>query len=184
MVAAGAAGVMVLDVSDPAVPRQLAAIPSPDARDVALEGAFLLVADASAGLRSFDLSVPSRPVENAPALPPAVRVSSGKGWALAVGPRGVTIVDWGSDGIPRVAGFHPTAWAEDAVRVGDRLIVAEGHQGLVVLDLADPAHPRAIAALRDLHASAVAAGDGCVLAAGAGSVAALQILVPPWLESR
>jgi hypothetical protein len=184
VVAAGAAGVVVLDVADPAVPRQLAAIASPDARDVALEGTFLLVADAAAGLRSFDLSLPSRPVENAPALPPAVRVSSGKGWALAVGPGGVTIIDRAGDGIPRVAGFHPTAWAEDAVRVGDRLIVAEGHQGLVVLDLVDPAHPRAIAALRDVHASAVAAGEGYVLAAGAGSVAAFKVLVPPWLESR
>ena len=183
-VAAGAAGVMVLDVSDPSVPRQLAAIPSPDARDVALEGSFLLVADATAGLRSFDLSEPSRPVENAAPLAPSVRVAAGKGWALAVGAAGVTIVDWPGDGIPRVAGFHPTVWAEDAVRVGDRMIVAEGHQGLVVVDLSDPTRPRTVAALRDLHTTAVADGDGYVLAAGAGSVAALRILVPPWLESR
>ncbi len=183
-VAAGAAGAVVLDVSDPAVPRQVAAIPSADARDVALFGVFLLVADATAGLRSFDLSVPSRPVENGPALPPAVRVSAGRGWALAVGPSGVTVIDWPDDGVPRVAGFHATPWAEDAVRVGDRAVVAEGHEGVAVLDLTDPARPRTVAALRDLHVSAVTAGDGYVFAAGAGSVSALQIVVPPWLESR
>jgi hypothetical protein len=183
-IAAGAAGVVVLDVSDPAVPRQVAAIPSPDAWDVAMVGAFLLVADVTAGLRSFDLSAPSQPVENGPALPPAVRVSAGRGWALAVGPTGVTLFEWPDDGIPRVAGFYATPWAEDAVRVGDRAVVAEGHQGVVVLDIADPARPRAVAALRDLHVSAVAAGDGYVLAAGAGSVSALEIRVPPWLENR
>jgi hypothetical protein len=64
-IATGSSGVLVLDVSDPAAPRQLAAIPSPDARDLALEGDVLLVADATAGLRSFDLSVPERPAETA-----------------------------------------------------------------------------------------------------------------------
>jgi hypothetical protein len=68
--------------------------------------------------------------------------------------------------------------------VADRAVVAEGHQGVVVLDLADPARPRVVAALRDLHVSAVADGDGFVLAAGAGSVSVLEILVPPWLERR
>jgi hypothetical protein len=191
-VALGTAGVVVLDVSNPAAPRQVAAVPSTDARDVALVGSFLLVADAVTGLRSFDLSVPSQPVESGTAPVPTgelpvhgvVRVSAADGWALAVGPAGVTMFDRPDDGIPRVAGFYGTPWAEDAVRVGDLVVVAEGHQGVLVLDIFDPARPRVVAALRDLHASAVAVADGYALAAGAGSVAALEIVVPPWLESR
>jgi hypothetical protein len=181
-IAMGSSGVQVLDVSDPAFPRRLAAIPSPDARDLALEGDFLLVADAEAGLRSFDLSEPGSPAETAPPLVPAVRVSTGKGWALAISATGVAIVDVSEDGTPRVEGFYRTEWAEDAFRDGDRLIVAEGHRGLTVLDLSDPARPRIVSALRDLYASAASAFGGCVLVAGAGSVTAVKVLVPPWLE--
>jgi hypothetical protein len=180
--AAGSAGVLVLDVSDPAVPRQLASILSPDARDVALEGSMLLVADAAAGLRFFDLSVPGHPVENRPALRPAFRLSSGKGWALAVSAEGVALVDWTESGIPHVAGFYRTEWAEDTCRDGDRVLVAEGHRGLTVVDLSDPERPRVVSTRRDLYAATVDAGEGCVLVAGAGSLKALQVLVPPWLE--
>jgi hypothetical protein len=81
-----------------------------------------------------------------------------------------------------VAGFYRTEWAEDACRDGERLLVAEGHRGLTVLDVSDAARPRIVSARRDLYASAVAAGDGCVLVAGAGSVKAVKVLVPPWLE--
>jgi hypothetical protein len=95
---------------------------------------------------------------------------------------GVAVVDWTEAGIPRVAGFYRTDWAEDACRDGDRALIAEGHRGLIVVDLSDPARPRAVSARRDLYASAVAARDGCVLVAGAGSVMAVNVLVPPWLE--
>ena len=181
-IAAGAAGVLVLDVSDPTAPRQLAAIPSPDAQDVALEGTLLLVADAEAGLRSFDLTIPTDPSETAPPLAPAFRVSMGEGRALAVSGAGVAVVDCTEGRSPRVVGFYRTAWAEDACRDGDRALVAEGHRGLTVLDLSDPARLRIVSARRDLYASAVSAGEGCVLVAGAGSVTAMKILVPPWLE--
>ncbi len=180
--AAGSGGALVLDVSDPAVPRKLASIVSPDARDVALEGSMLLVADAVAGLRFFDLSVPGRPVENRPALRPAFRLSAGKGWALAVGADGVYLVEWGDSTAPAITSFYPTLWAEDTCRDGDRVLVAEGHRGLTVVDLSDPARPRVVSTRRDLYAATVDAAEGCVLVAGAGSLKALQVLVPPWLE--
>jgi len=183
-IAAGPAGVRVLDVSDPAVPRQLASIPSPDARDVALEGSGLLVAAAPAGLRGFALADPPGPAT--PSAPPATstRVSAGKGWALAVGGEGVSLLDWTEAAAPRITGFYRSQWAEDACREGERMLVAEGHRGLTVLDVSDPARPRIVSALRDRYASAVTPGEGCVLVAGTGSVAALKILVPPWLEQR
>ncbi len=181
-IAAGAAGRTGARRFRSHAPRQLAAIPSPDARDVALEGTLLLVADAEAGLRSFDLTIPADPSETAPPLAPAFRVSMGKGWALAVSGAGVAVVDWTEGRSPRVVGFYRTAWAEDACRDGDRALVAEGHRGLTVLDLSDPARLRIVSVRRDLYASAVSAGEGCVLVAGAGSVTAMKILVPPWLE--
>ena len=173
---------LVLDVTDPAVPRQLAAIPSADARDVAQDGMRLLVADAVAGLRAFDLAIPTSPVEIAPLPVPAVRVSAGKGWALAVSSAGVAVIDWPDIGIQRIAGYYRTEWAEDTCRDGDQLLVAEGHRGLTVIDLADPSRPRVVSVQRDLYASAVSVGEGCVLVAGAGRVQAVKILVPPWLE--
>ncbi len=181
-IAAGASGVLVLDVSDPAAPRRIAAIASEDARDVALAGTRLLVADAADGLRFFDLAVAAEPVEAAPALPPAVRVSASGRWALAVSSAGVTVVEWGDAGGPRVAGYYRTPFAEDACRDGDRAFVAEGHRGLTVLDLADPSRPRVVSAHRGLYAAAVSSRDGVALVGGAGSVRALKVLVPPWLE--
>jgi hypothetical protein len=181
-VAAGASGVLLLDVSDPSAPRRIAVIASPDARDVALTGARLLVADAAAGLRFFDLASTTDPVEAAPKMPPAVRVSAGGGWALAVSGEGVTVIEWKDAGTPSVAGVYRTEWAEDACRDGDRALVAEGHRGLTVLDLADPSRLRVVSAQRDLYVAAVSARDGIVLVGGAGSVRAVKVLVPPWLE--
>ena len=106
----------------------------------------------------------------------------GKGWALAIGPAGVSIVGVTESGGLRVEGFYRTEWAEDAFRDGGRLIVAEGHRGLTVLDVSDPGRPRIVSALRDLYASAASPLEGCVLVAGAGSVTAVRVLVPPWLE--
>ena len=176
------AGVLVLDVADPAVPRQLAAIPSVDARDVALEGTRLLVADAVAGLRVFDLCDPGEPRGESAVARPGGQSVSGEG----LGARGVQRRGdrdrLGGRRLPRIAAHYRTEWAEDACRDGDRLLVAEGHRGLTVIDLADPSRPRVVSVRRDLYASAVSAGEGCVLVAGAGSVWAVKILVPPWLE--
>lgn len=180
-IAAGSYGVLMLDVADPAVPRRLAAIPSPDARDVALSGTRLFVADAIAGLRCFDLAVATAPVEAGPALPAAVRVWADGAGALAVSGEGVMAVEWGESGSPRLAGFYRTEWAEDACRDGDRALVAEGHRGLTVLDLADPSRPRVVSAHRGFYAAAVSVRDGVALVGGAGSVKAVKVLVPPWL---
>ena len=58
-VANGAAGVVVIDLADPAAPQRLAAVPVVGtALDVALSGNLLLVAAGSAGLRVLDLSSP------------------------------------------------------------------------------------------------------------------------------
>jgi hypothetical protein len=92
------------------------------------------------------------------------------------------VIDWAEAGTPRIAGYYWTDWAEDACRDGDRLLVAEGHRGLAVIDFADPSRPRVVSVRRDLYASAVSAGEGCVMVAGDGSVMAMKVLVPPWLE--
>jgi len=63
-VAAGTAGVVVFDVSDPEHPTQIGIFATPAGTlGVALEGGYAYVADTYSGLRVLDTSDPAMPVE-------------------------------------------------------------------------------------------------------------------------
>jgi hypothetical protein len=77
-VAAGTAGLQVVDIHDPARLRAAGAARTYDyAQDVALAGHFALVADGAGGLLSFDVADPSAPV-------PTGRLSAATGYGAVV----------------------------------------------------------------------------------------------------
>jgi hypothetical protein len=60
-VAAGTAGLLVIDISTPKSPRIVASVPTTNARDVDLGGSYAYVADGSGGLVAIDISNPLAP---------------------------------------------------------------------------------------------------------------------------
>lgn len=63
-VADGAAGLRIVDVSDPSAPTEIGFLDTPgSAFDLELTGAIAWLADGPAGLRAIDVSTPSAPLE-------------------------------------------------------------------------------------------------------------------------
>lgn len=129
------AGLMILDISDPATPRLIGRItdprsqegnthssyPSPDGRLLAVGDE---VFDSGGYLRLYDLSDPANPVPLSIFSTPRTR--------------GENDPDWG----PPVHGWYT---AHNPVFAGNRLFVSWFSDGVRVLDVSDPSRPREIA---------------------------------------
>lgn len=60
-VAAGSAGLLVMDISEPASPGLAGSVSSTDAQDVAVDGTTVFVADGAGGVAIVDAAIPSSP---------------------------------------------------------------------------------------------------------------------------
>jgi hypothetical protein len=60
-VAAGSAGLLVMDIGEPAAPRLAGSVPTTDAQDVAVDGTTVFVADGPGGVAIVDAAIPSSP---------------------------------------------------------------------------------------------------------------------------
>lgn len=60
-VAAGSAGLLVMDISEPASPALAGSVSSTDAQDVAVDGTTVFVADGAGGVAIVDAAIPSSP---------------------------------------------------------------------------------------------------------------------------
>ena len=161
-VAADKAGLQVLDLADPAVPKLLGSGGGPGFfYDVALlQGdewtghTYALVADGSApaaraGLRVFDVTDPARIAQvgfyDSPGNALALAVA-GHTACLADGAKGLRIVDVADPAHPvEVGAAEAPGFARGVVVVGHYACVADDRQGLRVVDIADPARPRQVA---------------------------------------
>lgn len=143
-VADGPSGVAVIDVSHPATPVILGSCDTPgNAQRLALQGKTLFVADGAGGLQVVDVANPSHPARVwSVSLPYTYDVHVYGGDVIVAAQDGVYAyrIGDGFAGLPFVgayAGYH--AWD---VRVrGDVAYVAAGSDGLVTLNVSDPAHP-------------------------------------------
>jgi hypothetical protein len=167
-VAAGAAGVHLLDLSDPLSPTLQLTIDTPGAAlGLAYRaGGPLYVADRS-GLRIIDLA--SRTIIGAWAAPTGsfvqdVAVAGGR--AYLADRSGLIVLDVRAAASPRVVGAVAGFSAYAARIEGDRLYLAAGPRGLLVFDLAAPDRPRLIGAY-DTPGSAqsIALGGGLIYVA-------------------
>jgi hypothetical protein len=140
-------GLLVLDISDPAQPEVLADDVPAWARDLAMAGDTLFVADEAGGLHIADISDPSHPFEvgSYGTLGDARGVAiSGDSVYVTDGLRDLWVLDL-SD--PTQAGmFTASGSVQDVAVAGSLVYLAAETEGLLVVDISDPAHPTQISA--------------------------------------
>jgi parallel beta-helix repeat protein len=143
----------VLDISDPANPRELGATaPFPYfVQGIAVRGTRAYVAAGGAGLRIVDISDPARPSElgawDSPGYAEGVAVAGTMAY-LADGPYGLCVVDVSDPAIPkRLSSAFELNYAFDVVIAGSYAYVAGAGAGLLVADVSDADLPHEVATL-------------------------------------
>ncbi|HEY4633060.1 MAG TPA: hypothetical protein VIH00_04000, partial [Candidatus Limnocylindrales bacterium] len=154
LLADGWGGLRVIDVSDPAVPTIVATVETEAwVMGVEAHDGTAYIAVGNEGIRIVDIRDPTTPREigreqNTP-LGHAIGISVTGGLsAITTSPIGVRIVDV-SKSVPLERGVYaPLARNHGFAIVGDRAFVAAREQGLHVVDVSDPDHPREAVAIR------------------------------------
>ena len=138
-------GILVFDITDPALPAQVGAYnTSGQARKIQVVGNYAYVADTAAGLLVLDVSDPANPLlagsidpGNIFGLSIAGDVAYLAGWSS-----GLQIVDISDPTNPLLLGAYNTVGTTlDVVVAGGYAYVADFDNGLLVFDVTDPAAP-------------------------------------------
>jgi len=143
-VAAAESGLRVVDVSDPAQPREVGFYDSPGwAGRVAISGNHAYVADGDSGLQVVDVSDPAQPVEtgfyNSPGFACGVAVAGNYAY-VADGGSGMRVVDVSDPARPAETGYSPVSAFCISV-AGNYVYVTDGGAGLRIVNVSDPARP-------------------------------------------
>jgi hypothetical protein len=145
--AAGTAGLVSINVSDPVHPQESGSNASaPQAQDIVISGAFAYVADGSNGIRVFDIRIPTNPVLLSTfATNGATRQLwlSGKYVYVACGTSGLQIIDVSDPMNPRLAGSFAMAGGASNVGVWENhaYVANNATDALYVVDVSNPASP-------------------------------------------
>ncbi|MBE7499156.1 MAG: PQQ-binding-like beta-propeller repeat protein [Verrucomicrobiales bacterium] len=146
-VALDAAGLRVMDLSDPDNPRQVGSHDLPGARAVALSGAYVGVAHGG-GFDVIDGSDPTQPRRVGGCSYPgdAEGLAMADGFAyVADGDHGLRVIDLSDPKLPRLVGSLDTAARAFGVAVREGYAyVAAAEGGLRVMDVSQPAAPREV----------------------------------------
>lgn len=130
-VAAGSAGLQVVDVSDRSAPHVVASLDTPgNANDVRVVGGRAYVADGIAGLQIIDVSSPASPAllgtADTPGEAEDVAVSGARAY-VADGPSGLQVIDVSNPSSPAVVGAVDTPGYARGVDVSGQLVaLADG----------------------------------------------------------
>ena len=140
----GSLGISVVNIADPASPREVASLVTPGyAWRVAVVGATLYVAARDAGLRIIDISDPLHPrgigFYDTPGTAIGVAVAGGYAY-VGDGSAGVRVIDVSNPAAPvEVGSFATTASASGVAVSGNYVYV--GTNELRILNVSDPTHP-------------------------------------------
>lgn len=178
---AGAAGVHIVDVSNPGSPADVGTMGTDNAWDVAVTTDYAYVADGESGLRVFDISAPRTPI-----LIGTRKTSDARGVALsgsyavvADGDKGIKIINVSDARTLERVGVLETQNARDVVMSDGRALLADGAGGLKVIDISRPAAPTIIGSLATTDARAVAVESGlAVVADGTGGLRVVNVKDP------
>ncbi len=145
-VAAGGAGLRVVDVSDPAHPMEGGAWDSPGyAESVAVAGGTLYLADGPYGLRIVDVSEPAHPAEVGSAYDMNYAfdvVVEGSYAYIAAGGAGLLVADVSDPANPaEVAVLDTLGYAYGVAVASDTAFIADGWEGLHIVSVTDPTNP-------------------------------------------
>jgi hypothetical protein len=147
-VAFGSAGLRLIDVSDPAAPVKLGFYNnfSGTAADIRIEGSTAYLATGACGLQIIDVSRPETPLHlgTFDEFAGALQVVGNR--AYVGGARNFFIVDISNPAAPVELGrCQISDYARDVYVTNSIACIAEGFDGLQLIDISDPAKPAVIA---------------------------------------
>jgi hypothetical protein len=183
-VAAGSAGLRVVNVSDRRFPQIIGALDTPgNANDVKVVGNRVYVADGVAGLQIIDVTNPAVPtflgsLDTAGEASDLVVV--GNRVYLADGPAGLQIIDVSDPHNPFLLGTFDTPGTASGVDVsGNLAVIADGSGGIRIVDVSNPASPigRGSLAMPDARDVTVE-GNTAYVAAFTNSLRTVDFSVP------
>jgi hypothetical protein len=179
-VADGAAGVQVVDVTDPLNPIIIGNVNTPGiATDIVLSGSTAYVADSEFGLQVIDVSVPTAPAIIGSVDTPGLAVDLAVVDTLvyiADSNQGLRIADVANPSLPVIIGVNDILESALGVDVsGIVAYVASGADGLTALNVSDPNNPWIIGGVKNREIGNalkvdVAQGRALVTDASAGLV--------------
>lgn len=142
----GAAGLQIVDVSDPTSPALLGVADTPgSAWGVVVDGSVAYVADYTGFLQVVDVTDPAAPtvIASATADQPLMRVAvAGDRLFAAARSAGLLVYDVSDPASPTLLGQGDTPGTSFGVALaGDVAYVADGEWGLQVVDISDPTAP-------------------------------------------
>jgi hypothetical protein len=144
-VAAGSAGLHVVNVSDRFAPVIVATWNTPgNANDVKVSGSLAYVADGTAGLQIINVANPASPTFVGTVDTPfiASRLAVSGNYVYIADVQSVQIVDVTNPSNPLIVASIGAPGSEKGVDVsGNRAIVANGSGGILVLDIGTPSNP-------------------------------------------
>ena len=148
-IAAGQAGLRIIDVANPSNPVELAKLDTPvNASGLDISGTTLYLADAGVGLRIIDISIPGDPkeIKFIETGGSALNVAIGVNYAyVADGSGGLRVIDITIPQQPNEIAHYETAGAAVDVAVrGTYAFVAVENAGMLVLDISNPWNPTEI----------------------------------------
>jgi parallel beta-helix repeat protein len=149
-VAAGGAGLYLVDISNPCQPKILGIYDTPGyAEGVTVVGRYAYVADGPGGLRIVDLAEPAKPMEVGVAysLNYVFDVALNSQYAyLAVAGAGLLVADVSDPARPvAVSRCDTPGYAYGIAVSGNSAYIADGWEGLRVVDVSDPKQPNEVA---------------------------------------
>lgn len=147
-VAAGSAGLVILNINDPANPVIVATLDTPgNANDVRVVGSTAYVADGSSGLQIIDVSTPSSPSilssVNTTGEANDVVVKDTRAY-VADGEAGLRIIDVSDPSAPTTLGAVDTPGTAWGVAVSGDFAVVADRDSVLIIDAAVPITPRIV----------------------------------------
>ncbi len=148
-VAAGGAGLYIVDISDPAHPTTLGNYKSSGYTEgVTAAGKYAYVADGPDGLRIVDITDRAHPVEVSSVYPMSYAfdvVVDGSYAYIAAAGAGLLVADISDPAHPKAVGSYGLyGYAYGLAKSGPTIYIADGWEGLQVLDVSDPTKPQSI----------------------------------------
>lgn len=149
-VAAGAAGLQIINVSDRNAPLIGGALDTPgNANDVKVVGDTAYVADGPAGLQIIDVTNPASPVllgtVDTPGDAQGVAIAGTRAYVADGDSSGLQIIDISNLSAPTILGSLPQQGIARSVEVSDNIVLlALDYNGLDVIDVSNPANPQMV----------------------------------------
>lgn len=151
-VAAGSAGLQILDISDPARPAALGFWQSSGfVEGVAASGKYVFVANGDQGVSVIDVSNPQKPLQIASAYPFNYAfdvITAGPYTYIAAGDAGLLVLDTANPLKPvELSQLDTYGYAYELALLDNYLYIADAWEGVQVVDISDPAKPNLAATI-------------------------------------